>query len=69
MFMHGHRRCHLPLQRGELKSLVYLSSAAEDSANICMKDAMIALEQPKIATHGFNVKERCVDDVRMLGVL
>lgn len=40
-------RCHLPLQHGELKALVLLSSATDNSPNISLKAAMLAMEKPK----------------------
>merc|ERR1712224_919977 len=53
-------RSHLPIEPAELKAFVFLSSKAEDSANIDVKAAMLALEMPQAVTSssGFNIKER-----------
>lgn len=52
-------RCHLPLQRGELKALIYLSTSGHSNPNISIKAAMLALEKPKAAPpRRFDAKER-----------
>lgn len=55
-------RSHLPIEPAELKAFVYLSSAANDSANIDVKAAMLALEMPQTATKTsrLTVKERAL---------
>ena len=47
--------------------MVFLSSAEDDRANIDVKAAMLALEQPQTVTYkgGFNVKERFGNGVRV----